>query len=119
MTPFIQLITDLFIIILLAKFAGWVSTRVGQPSVLGELIVGLILGLSFIDITHLWFVTDVHLSEIINELGELGVQFLMFIAGLEHHFSDLARNTNGHYFPGSLASWFQFCLNEFLDPLMG
>jgi Kef-type K+ transport system membrane component KefB len=68
--------------------------------VFGELVVGLILGPSLIDLTHLPFITDVHLHEIIRELGELGVLLLMFLAGLELEFSELARNTRVSAFGG-------------------
>ncbi|MBE3142720.1 MAG: hypothetical protein IMZ61_02195 [Planctomycetes bacterium] len=44
MTPFLELAFVLATILLAAKLAGYASTRFGQPSVLGELIVGLILG---------------------------------------------------------------------------
>ena len=37
--------------------------------------------------------TNTHLTEVLIELGELGVLLLMFIAGLELHLSELARNT--------------------------
>lgn len=94
MTPFLQFAALLVIILLSAKIGGYLSTRIGQPSVLGELIAGLVLGPSLLNITQLPFVTDAHfLEEIIFHLGELGVLFLMFLAGLELHLSELARNT--------------------------
>lgn len=92
MSPFLQLVFVLSIILLTAKTAGYLSTRLGQPSVLGELLVGLLLGPSLLDLTHLHIVTDTHLNEVIIEIGELGVLILMFLAGLELHFSDLVRN---------------------------
>lgn len=93
MTPFLQLAFVLAVILLSAKLAGYASTRFGQPSVLGELLVGLVLGPSLINVTHLPFISDPHLEEIVVEIGELGVLLLMFLAGLELHLSDLARNT--------------------------
>lgn len=102
MTPFLQLVFTITVIILAAKIAGYLSTRIGQPSVLGELIVGLLLGPSFVDLTHLSFITDQHLHEIVYELGELGVLLLMFIAGLELHISELRRNTRVSAFAGIL-----------------
>ena len=44
MSPFLQFDIALVIIILAAKLGGYISYRLGQPSVLGELIVGIILG---------------------------------------------------------------------------
>ncbi len=37
MTPFLQLAIELVIIILFAKAAGYLSTRIGRPVVFGEL----------------------------------------------------------------------------------
>jgi Kef-type K+ transport system membrane component KefB len=92
MTPFLQLSLALALIVTAAKAGGYLSYRMGQPSVLGELLVGLLLGPSVLDILHLPFFTDEHLSEVIHHLAELGVLLLMFIAGLELHISDLARS---------------------------
>ncbi len=89
MSPVLQLILALMVIIVAAKLAGYVSYRVGQASVLGELLIGLILGPSLLDFLHLPFFTSAHLSETVHELAEFGVLLLMFIAGLELHLSDL------------------------------
>jgi Kef-type K+ transport system membrane component KefB len=102
MTPFIQLILTLSIILFTARLAGYISTRLGQPAVLGQLVVGILLGPSLLDITHLSFMTDTHLTQWVIELGELGVLFLMFIAGLELHLSELMHNRRVSAFAGTL-----------------
>lgn len=91
MTPFLQFILLLAIIIFAAKGAGYLVTRIGQPSVLGELVMGLILGPSFLDIYHLPVFSEHLLPEMIAQMGEIGVLLLMFVAGLELHLSELAR----------------------------
>jgi Kef-type K+ transport system membrane component KefB len=101
MTPFLQLAFELGIILLAAKAAGYLSTRLGQPSVLGELLVGVALGPSLIDILHLSFISSSSLPETISELSELGVLLLMFLAGLELHLHELA----GHRRVALLASF--------------
>ncbi len=83
MTPALQLVLALGIIIFAAKSMGYVSVRLGQPAVLGELLAGLVLGPTMLDLFHLPIFSDKHLTDVILELGELGVIFLMFIAGLE------------------------------------
>jgi Kef-type K+ transport system membrane component KefB len=93
MTSFLQLAAILAIIIFTAKAAGYLSTRIGQPSVFGELLAGLVLGPSLIDLVHLPFITNIHLGETVHELGEIGVLLLMFLAGMELHLADLAKNT--------------------------
>ncbi len=102
MTPFLQLALALAIIILTAKLAGYLSLRLGQPTVLGELLMGLLLGPSVLDMLHLYFFTDAHLGEVIHELAEIGVLLLMFIAGLGLHISDLARSGKVAAFGGVL-----------------
>lgn len=89
MTPFLQLALSLAIIISAAKIGGYLSYRLGQSAVLGELFVGILLGPSIINLLHLSFFTDQHLPEVIRELAEIGVLLLMFLAGLELHLSDL------------------------------
>jgi Kef-type K+ transport system membrane component KefB len=92
MTPFLQLVFELVIILLAAKAAGYISTRLGQPSVLGELLAGVLLGPSLINILDLPFINSPALGATISELSELGVLLLMFIAGLELHLGELAGN---------------------------
>ena len=101
MTAFLQLSLLLCVILLSAKLAGYLSVRLGQPSVLGELLVGILLGPSLIDVLHLPFI-DPALAHTIAELGELGVLLLMFIAGLELHLDELTRNTRVAAFGGFL-----------------
>lgn len=102
MSSFLQLTFILAIIILAAKLGGYFSTRLGQPSVFGELLVGLLLGPSLINLTHLSFITDTHLGETISQLGELGVLLLMFLAGLELDLQDLVRSSKVSAFSGTL-----------------
>ena len=73
MSNFLQLIVLLAVILVAAKFAGFLSQRIHQPSVFGELLVGVLLGPSLLNLTHLSIITDIHLSDIITELGEIGV----------------------------------------------
>ena len=65
MTPFLQLIFALIVILFAAKLAGYLATLIKQPSVFGELLVGVILGPSLLNLTHLTFITDIHLGEIL------------------------------------------------------
>src|SRR5512137_2494602 len=90
MTPFLQLAFELVVILLAAKAAGYISTRLGQPSVLGELLIGVLLGPSLVDILHLPFINNASLGTTISELSELGVLLLMFLAGLELHLREMA-----------------------------
>ena len=91
MTPIMQLLLVLALLILAAKVAGVLSAKLGQPSVLGELLAGVLLGPSLINLLGSGFVTDAHLGETILHLAELGVVMLMFMAGLEVDLGQLRR----------------------------
>ena len=90
MSPFLQLAFELIVILLAAKAAGYLSMRLGQPSVLGELLVGVLLGPSLVNILGLSFVHSTTLGDIVSDLSEFGVILLMFIAGLDLHLGELA-----------------------------
>lgn len=102
MTSFLQLSLALAILIAAAKIGGYASYRLGQPSVLGELLVGILLGPSLFDLLHLPYFSDEHLANTIHELAELGVLLLMFLAGIELHLSDLARTGKTAALAGTL-----------------
>ena len=71
----------------------------GQPSVLGELLVGIILGPSIINVLNLPFI-EYELAETVAKLGELGVLLLMFLAGLELHLGEMRKNLRVAAFAG-------------------
>ncbi len=87
MTPFLQLVFALMVIITAAKAGGWLAVRLRQPAVLGELLMGVLLGPSLLDLLHwplLANAVEPHLlTETVYHLAELGVVCLMFLAGLE------------------------------------
>jgi Kef-type K+ transport system membrane component KefB len=83
MDPFLQFLLALVIILPVAKGSGYLSNRLGQPAVLGELLIGLLLGPTLLDMLHWSMFSDTHLGETLRHLAHLGVLLLMFIAGLE------------------------------------
>ncbi len=88
---FLNFIVALAIIIFAAKGCGYISVRLGQPSVLGELLAGLILGPTMLNLFHVvpQFAEDEHLAESIKFMAELGVLLLMMLAGLELDLGEL------------------------------
>jgi len=119
MSSFLQLVLLLSILLLAAKSAGYVSTKFGQPSVLGELLVGIILGPTLLDILH-WPVFSEHiLGEIVENLAEIGVLLLMFIAGLELHLSELAHNSKVSTFAGILGVILPVSLGYWVGTTLG
>jgi Kef-type K+ transport system membrane component KefB len=88
---FLDFLIALAIVIFAAKLGGYISTRFGQPSVLGELLVGVILGPTILNMVFSWplFHEPVLLAEALTLMAELGVILLMLLAGLELHLAEL------------------------------
>ena len=88
--PAVSLFLALGIIISASRLGGAVARYFQQPRVLGELVVGVFLGPTLLNILHWDIFHGVHLEGIIKELAELGVLLLMFIIGLEVNLRELA-----------------------------
>ncbi|GAB4480640.1 MAG: cation:proton antiporter [Anaerolineales bacterium] len=103
MTPFLQLLLALIFLLLAAKLSGLLAIRLHQPSVLGELLAGILFGPSLFHLLA-WpvFADSGALEHILVELGEIGVLLLMFIAGLELHLSELRGNAKVAGLAGTL-----------------
>jgi Kef-type K+ transport system membrane component KefB len=89
----IFLFLALGIIIGAARIAGGIARRFDQPRVLGELVIGVILGPTLLNLLHssALGLDEAHLDEIIHLLAELGVLLLMFKIGLEVHLRELVK----------------------------
>lgn len=81
-----MLFFKLLIILLSTKLAGDLSVRLRQPAVLGQLVIGIVIGPAL-----LGWIND---SKMIEELSRIGVLLLMFMAGLETDIKELNRNMN-------------------------
>ena len=92
MMPFLQFIIAITIIIAAAKLGGYLSHLLGQPTVVGKVLAGLILGPSVLNFLQWPMFTNPHLGETISHLAELGILLLMFMAGLGLRLSDLGKS---------------------------
>lgn len=93
-----------------AKLAGALANRIGQPSVFGEILAGLILGPTVLDVLGSpLFATPtagaIHqapeLLAVIRDFADIGVLLLMFVAGLETDLVEMRR-------VGKVAFWTAF-----------
>jgi Kef-type K+ transport system membrane component KefB len=93
MPHLLQLLLLLVIIVFAAKAAGALSVRYGQPAVFGEILVGLLLGPTAIDLLRLWPFASAHdsLGNVVKDFSEIGVILLMFVAGLETDLDEMKR----------------------------
>ncbi|MDW5290944.1 cation:proton antiporter [Formosa sp. PL04] len=76
-------ILNLFIVLLAAWGAGALAKRIGFPSILGELLVGVIIGPPLLGL--------VEASSTLVILAETGVILLMAYIGMEINFKDLGK----------------------------
>ena len=76
-----DVLTDLFVVLLAAKVGDEVFKRIGQPSIVGEILAGVLIGPSVLGI--------VEPGEVLEVFAELGVVFLLFWVGLETRVSDI------------------------------
>ncbi|MBD1370866.1 cation:proton antiporter [Hazenella sp. IB182357] len=106
-----MLIIELAVILFASKVAGDVSVRLGQPAVLGKLLVGIVLGPAVLGI-----ITN---TEILSELSQIGVILLMFIAGLETDLAQLKSTRKASSYVGVLGLIFPLLAGYGAGILMG
>lgn len=87
-----MLIFELAVILLASKLAGDISVRLGQPSVLGKLLIGIVLGPALLGV-----ITS---TDVLGELSQIGVILLMFIAGLETDMNEFKRTGKASAYVG-------------------
>ncbi|MGG5253460.1 cation:proton antiporter [Neobacillus sp. SM06] len=87
-----MLIVQLAIILIASKIAGSLSVRLGQPSVLGKLLIGIVLGPSVLGL-----VTE---TKTLEEFSQIGVILLMFMAGLETDVDEFKRTGKASTYVG-------------------
>ncbi|MFO7862804.1 MAG: cation:proton antiporter [Salinivirgaceae bacterium] len=76
-------ILNLFLVLLAAWAGGSIARRLGYPAILGELVIGIILGPALLGwLGH---------SETIKVLADVGIILLMVYVGMEIDFRDLKK----------------------------
>ncbi|MFY9899849.1 MAG: cation:proton antiporter, partial [Xanthobacteraceae bacterium] len=81
-------IAQLALLLLVGRLMGELAQRIGQPSVMGQLIGGLLLGPSFFGLLwpsaqHAIFPADPVQKSMLDALSELGVLMLLLLTGME------------------------------------
>lgn len=87
--PLGRVLLALAVVLLLARLGGYLAERVGQPSVLGELVIGVILGnLATVGLSSFdWIKGDATLGLLAN----LGAVILLFEVGLESTLGEMMK----------------------------
>ncbi len=91
--PVAALMLALGIILFAARIAGEIARKFDQPRVLGELLIGVVLGPTLLNMLHssVLGLADSHIDTTIIELAELGVMLLMFKVGIEVNVDELKK----------------------------
>lgn len=91
------LLFQIITIVLVARIFGWVFRKIGQPSVIGEIIAGIVLGpslfgLYFPDMKEALFPAD-SLGNL-QLLSQIGLILFMFVIGMELDLKVLKNKAN-------------------------
>ncbi|WP_299018128.1 cation:proton antiporter [uncultured Photobacterium sp.] len=91
-----ELFFILLTLLVTTRIFGEIAERLGQPSLVGELIAGITLGVIAAQYTELLpFLHDVEHDPVFNSITELGMFFIMLLAGLELQPNKLIEYSRG------------------------
>ena len=95
--PLAILLAQIITIILVARFFGWVFKKIGQPSVIGEIIAGIVLGPSLLGMYFPGFSAALFPVESLGNLkflSQIGLILFMFVIGMELDMKVLKNKAN-------------------------
>ncbi len=90
--------TNLLILLVTARIFGEIFERFKQPAMIGEIIAGIILGPTILNL--------IHRTEDIKVISELGIFLLVIIAGLEINIDDILKSLKGRNIIISIMAFF-------------
>ena len=83
METIIEKFLEIAIILIAAKFGAELMRRINQPAVIGELVIGIIIGYY-----GLGFLPHFESGDVVSTLAEIGVVLLLFEVGLETNLDE-------------------------------
>lgn len=95
--PLAVLLAQIITIIIVARFFGWIFKKIGQPSVIGEIIAGIFLGPSLVGMYFPEFSQAVFPVESLGNLqflSQIGLILFMFVIGMELDLKVLKNKAN-------------------------
>lgn len=95
--PLAVLLLQIVVIILVARLFGWICNKIGQPTVIGEIIAGIVLGPSLLGVYFpeiSAFVFPVESLGNIQFLSQIGLILFMFVVGMEIDLGVLKSKAN-------------------------
>ncbi|HKY14658.1 MAG TPA: cation:proton antiporter [Microthrixaceae bacterium] len=79
-----HILRDILVVLVAAKLAAEVAERLGIPAVVGEILAGILIGPSVIDLVS-------GQDEVLRTLGEIGVILLLLEVGMEMDLFELGK----------------------------
>ena len=95
--PLAILLFQIITIIIVARFFGWVFRKIGQPSVIGEIIAGIVLGPSLLGLYFPEYSLALFPLESLGNLqflSQIGLILFMFVIGMELDLKILKNRAN-------------------------
>lgn len=95
--PLAILLAQIITIIVVSRFFGWVFRKIGQPSVIGEIIAGIVLGPSLLGLYFPEFSIALFPIESLGNLqflSQIGLILFMFVIGMELDLKVLRNRAN-------------------------
>jgi Kef-type K+ transport system membrane component KefB len=95
--PLAILLAQIITIIFVARFFGWLFKKIGQPSVIGEIIAGIVLGPSLLGMYFPEFSAALFPVESLGNLkflSQIGLILFMFVIGMELDLKVLKNKAN-------------------------
>lgn len=84
--PLALLLAQIITIIMVARFFGWLCKKIGQPSVIGEIVAGIVLGPSLVGAYFSDFSAFLFPAQSLGNLqflSQIGLILFMFVVGME------------------------------------
>lgn len=84
--PLAILLAQIITIILVARLFGWICKKIGQPTVIGEIVAGIVLGPSLVGWYFPEFFGTLFPKESLGNLqflSQIGLILFMFVVGME------------------------------------
>ncbi len=95
--PLAILLLQIITIIIVARFFGWIFRKIGQPSVIGEIIAGIFLGPSVVGMyfpEYSGMLFPVESLGNLQFLSQIGLILFMFVVGMELDLKVLKNRAN-------------------------
>jgi Kef-type K+ transport system membrane component KefB len=95
--PLAILLAQIITIIIVARVFGWIFRKIGQPSVIGEIIAGIFLGPSVIGMYFPEFSLALFPAQSLGNLSflsQIGLILFMFVVGMELDLKVLKNKAN-------------------------